>query len=433
MTIDIFYVCVKTSNKMSSVQIIIIIAAFIHVVFESVLNFLNFKKLIRDKDFQPEKTKVLMDEDQWGKASNYAIAKTKLSLWQDFFSFVIFVPIILFLYPWVFNLWDTTTESAIYQCAFISVAFLLAIQSPSLLFDWIKQFRLEEHFGFNKSNTRLWITDKVKENILGLILGTLIFALLIWLYRTLSSFSDYWWFFAFSAFFVFQLAMMVLWPKFILPLFNKLTPLEDGSLKDSLFSLANRTGFEAKTIEVIDGSKRSSHSNAFFTGFGKFRRIVLYDTLISQMEERQVEAVLAHEIGHYKKGHIPKRLCFSFLSGLFGFYALSLGMSQVWLYEGLALKVENVGSLSTILIGAILILPNFTYWLSPISNIFSRKHEYEADRFARDAMNGGSDLIEALQKLYRENLSHPLPHKLLVFFHYSHPTFFERKEALESP
>jgi STE24 endopeptidase len=252
------------------------------------------------------------------------------------------------------------------------------------------------------------------------------------LFRILSDLSEYWWFFAFSAFFLFQLVMMVLWPKFILPLFNKLSPLEDGSLKERLFDLAKRTGFAAQTIDVIDGSKRSSHSNAFFTGFGKFRRIVLYDTLINQMEENQVEAVLAHEIGHYKKGHIPKRLFFSFLTGLLGFYLLSLGMLQEWLYSGLNLPAQYIGSMSAVLIGAILIIPNFTYWLSPISNIFSRKHEYEADRFAKEAMNGGNELVEALRQLYRENLSHPSPHWLLVFFHYSHPTFFDRKNALDS-
>jgi STE24 endopeptidase len=297
--------------------------------------------------------------------------------------------------------------------------------------DWYKQFQLEERFGFNKSTFKLWFTDKIKENMVGLLLGVLLFALIIWLFRELSNISSYWWFFAFTTFFLLQLSLMVLWPKFILPLFNKLTPLEDGNLKSRLFSLADRTGFAAKTIEVIDGSKRSGHSNAFFTGFGKFRRIVLYDTLIDQMEEEEIEAVLAHEIGHYKEGHIPKKLILSFLTGLFGFYAISICLEQSWLYSGLGLSESYVGSISVILIALILFIPNFTYWLTPVSNIFSRKHEYEADRFAKNAMDTPAFLISALQKLYRENLSHPLPHPYLVFFHYSHPTFFDRKKALE--
>ena len=200
-----------------------------------------------------------------------------------------------------------------------------------------------------------------------------------------------------------------------------------------LLSLILSSLFESTkcSIEVIDGSKRSGHSNAFFTGFGRFRRIVLYDTLITQMEDEEVEAVLAHEIGHYKEGHIPKKLLISFMTGLFGFYLISLSMQQSWLYKGLGLPNDYVGSISAILIGLVLFLPNFSYWLSPISNVFSRKHEYEADRFAKNAMKSGRELISALQKLYRENLSHPLPHEFLVFFHYSFLTFFERKEALE--
>ena len=207
--------------------------------------------------------------------------------------------------------------------------------------------------------------------------------------------------------------------------------MDDGDLKSRLFALADRTGFAANSIEIIDGSKRSGHSNAFFTGFGKFRRIVLYDTLINQMEEEEIEAVLAHEIGHYKEGHIPKKLILSFLTGLLGFYCISIVLEQDWVYAGLGLSQSYAGSISVILIALILFIPNFTYWFTPVSNIFSRKHEYEADRFAKKAMSNASSLISALQKLYRENLSHPLPHPYLVFFHYSHPTFFDRKKALE--
>ena len=243
--------------------------------------------------------------------------------------------------------------------------------------------------------------------------------------------SNYWWIFVFLAFFAVQLLLMVLWPKFILPLFNKLTPLEDGVLKTRLMDLADRSGFAANTIEVIDGSKRSSHSNAYFTGFGKFRRIVLFDTLIDQMEDEEIEAVLAHEIGHYKLGHIPKRLLLSFLTGLFAFYGLSLVLSQVWVMEGLQLPSNLTGSLAPILIALILILPNLLtgFLLCPS---FRGNMSNEADRFAKNAMNDGIALQRALAKLYRENLSHPMPHALLVFFHYSHPTYFDRVKALQN-
>jgi len=416
---------------MTSIQLIIIVAAFFHLVVEILLKFLDLKNTLKLKEKQPEETVSLMNGEQWLKTSNYTIAKTKLSIFEDLFGFVLMIPIILFLFPWVFHTLSAASFNGVFSCAFISVAFLMALQLPGLILDWYKQFQLEERFGFNKSTLKLWVTDKIKENIIGLLLGVLLFALIIWLFRELSNLSSYWWFFAFTAFFLLQLSLMVLWPKFILPLFNKLTPLDDGNLKSRLFSLADRTGFAAKTIEVIDGSKRSGHSNAFFTGFGKFRRIVLYDTLIDQMEEEEIEAVLAHEIGHYKEGHIPKKLILSFLTGLFGFYAISICLEQSWLYSGLGLSESYVGSICVILFALILFIPNFTYWLTPVSNIFSRKHEYEADRFAKKAMNTPTFLISALQKLYRENLSHPLPHPYLVFFHYSHPTFFDRKKALE--
>ena len=416
---------------MTSIQVIILIAAFLHLLVQIVLKYLDLVNTLRLRGQQPKETVSLMNEQQWIKTSDYTVSKTKLSIFEDLFGFVLIFPIVLYIYPWTFNTWSASSQDGVFECAFISVIFLITLQIPGLFLDWYKQFKLEDRFGFNKSTVKLWISDKIKENTLVLILGVLLFALLIWLFRELSYLSSYWWFFAFAAFFFLQLSLMVLWPKFILPLFNKLTPLDDGDLKSRLFALADRTGFAANSIEIIDGSKRSGHSNAFFTGFGKFRRIVLYDTLINQMEEEEIEAVLAHEIGHYKEGHIPKKLILSFLTGLLGFYCISIVLEQDWVYAGLGLSQSYAGSISVILIALILFIPNFTYWFTPVSNIFSRKHEYEADRFAKKAMNNASSLISALQKLYRENLSHPLPHPYLVFFHYSHPTFFDRKKALE--
>ncbi len=384
------------------------------------------------KNDQPDHTKELMEEEKWKTATDYSVAKTQLSMIQEFFGFLILTVVILYILPISFNRWSATSESGIMFSSFICVALLMFIQTLGIFFEWFSQFRIEDRFGFNNSTLKLWISDKLKESVLGLIIGTLFFALLIWLYRMLSNWSDYWWLVAFLVFFVLQLSLMVIWPRFILPLFNKLSPLEEGELKSRLMTLAERTGFAASTIEVIDGSKRSSHSNAYFTGFGRFRRIVLYDTLVDQMKQDEIEAVLAHEIGHYKLGHIPKRLFFSFIFGLLAFWGLDYALSQEAIYSGLGLGVEYIGSLAVLLVAAVLLLPYFTYWLSPLSNFFSRKHEFEADRFAADSMDGGRSLINALTKLYQENLSHPIPHSLIVFFHYSHPPFFERIRALSN-
>ena len=173
--------------------------------------------------------------------------------------------------------------------------------------NWWHNFKLEHAFGFNKSTQKLWFMDQIKGFILSVCIGVPLIFLLMWIVEQMGS---YWWLWAFAVFWLFQVIMVIVYPMFILPLFNKLEPLESGELKDRLMALGDRCGFKSKTIFVMDGSKRSGHSNAFFTGFGQFRRIVLYDTLIEQMEIEELEAVLAHEIGHYKCGHIPQRLIF---------------------------------------------------------------------------------------------------------------------------
>ena len=219
---------------------------------------------------------------------------------------------------------------------------------------------------------------------------------------------------------------------FIMPLFNKMEPLEEGELKDRLFDLADRTGFKAKTILVMDGSKRSGHSNAFFAGFGRFRRIVLFDTLIEQMSHEELEAVLAHEIGHYKKGHIPKMIMLSALL-TFGMFAL-LGWlaSGTWFAEAFLFSADAAAYFVPVLLLFVLLKELLTFWLSPLSSILSRKHEYEADAFAREAMDSAKPLVKALRKLHKENLSNLTPHPVYSRFYYSHPTLLERESALNS-
>jgi STE24 endopeptidase len=228
---------------------------------------------------------------------------------------------------------------------------------------------------------------------------------------------------------VFQLLMMVLYPKFILPLFNKLTPLPEGELRERLMSLADRTEFSASTIEVIDGSKRSGHSNAFFTGFGRFRRIVLFDTLIAQLERDELEAVLAHEIGHYKRGHIPRSIALGAVVLLGGFAALAWLANSAEFLGALGFEVGDMAPafLLFALLGGLA-----SHWLTPIANLLSRKHEYEADAFAANATGGADAMIGALRKLSQKNLSNLTPHPWFSFFHYSHPTLFERERALRT-
>jgi STE24 endopeptidase len=240
--------------------------------------------------------------------------------------------------------------------------------------------------------------------------------------------GPWWWLWAWAALVAFQFLLAVLAPVVILPLFNKFTPLPEGSLRERLLKLAERTRFRARNIQVMDGSKRSRHSNAFFTGFGRFRKIVLFDTLIQQLAEPELEAVLAHEIGHFKKKHIPRMLAASALGSLAGFYLLAWLAKQAWFYRSFGFDAGNIVP-GLLLFG--LLSDLVTFWFSPLVHWWSRRYEYQADAFAAQVMQEPRPLIGALRKLNEKNLSNLTPHPLYSGFYYSHPTLLEREQALE--
>ena len=227
-----------------------------------------------------------------------------------------------------------------------------------------------------------------------------------------------------------QLILSVLAPVLILPLFNKLTPLPDGSLRNRLLDLAKRTQFRAGSIQLMDGSKRSRHSNAFFTGFGRFRKIVLFDTLVEQLSEAELEAVVAHEIGHYRKGHIPRMLFLSGAGMLAGFYILAVLARQDWFYRAFGFEPGNITP-AFLLFG--LLSGTVGFWIGPLAHWWSRRHEYQADAFAAKAVGQTQSLIAALRKLNGKNLSNLVPHPFYSGFYYSHPTLLEREHALATP
>jgi STE24 endopeptidase len=316
---------------------------------------------------------------------------------------------------------------AAWSGALFLVAVGLVLSLPGLPFDWWGQFRLEARFGFNKSSLSLWAVDQVKSAALGVVIG---FPLLWALLALVRWVGPWWWLWGFALLFTFQLSMILLYPKLILPLFNKLTPLAEGEMRTRLLALAERAGFRAQTIEVMDGSKRSGHSNAFFTGFGRFRRIVLFDTLMQQLAPEELEAVLAHEIGHYKRGHVPQRIALM-AAGELGGLALIAWLARVpWFNTAFGLPAGETAPafLLVALIGGLA-----TFWFSPLGNWLSRRHEYEADAFARQAMGGPAALVAALHKLAEKNLSNLTPHPLYSGFYYSHPTILERERALTTP
>lgn len=242
--------------------------------------------------------------------------------------------------------------------------------------------------------------------------------------------GEFWWIWVWAIIVVFQLLMSIVTPILILPLFNKFSPLPDGDLKSRLNKLAKRTGFINAGIQVMDGSKRSNHSNAFFTGLGKGRKIALFDTLINQLEEEELEAVLAHEIGHYKLKHVPKMIIWSFCLTLAGLYLLDLIAKQAGFVEAFGFSSEGYGFGPPFIL-FILLSSNITFWLTPLSSYWSRKFEYQADKFAATVIGSNLPMVTALRKLNEKNLSNLTPHPLYSGFHYDHPSLIERESALQ--
>ena len=367
----------------------------------------------------------IIDEPTYHKSVRYTLAKNSLSQFEATYDTVI---LLLGLVSGVLPLFLHYITSALGSSAWAMAGYLfavgLAFSITGLPLAWHAQFRLEERFGFNTTTQKLWWMDHARGLLLAVALG---YPLTVLILKIVEWTGQWWWLWAWGCLLAFQLLLVVLAPVIILPLFNKFTPLPEGSLRERLLELGRKTAFPSRNIQVMDGSKRSRHSNAFFTGFGRFRKIVLFDTLIAQLSEPELEAVLAHEIGHYKKRHIVKMLAWSALASLVGLYVLSLLMRQEWFYR--AFGFEPGRPAAALLLFALL-SSAMTFWLSPIANLWSRRHEYEADAYAAQTTGEISSLTRALRKLNEKNLSNLTPHPVFSAFYYSHPTLLERERAL---
>jgi STE24 endopeptidase len=390
------------------------------------LEALNRAEVRRRAGQLPAALNGVMDEATFAKAADYTLAKSRFgSIEMVYEAIVLAVVVFSGLLPWLWARFDALAPGAAWSGALFLVVTMILLGLPGLPLAWWSQFRLEARYGFNQSTLGLWISDQIKSTLLGLVIG---FPLAWGLLALVGRMGSLWWVWGFGLMFGFQLLMLVLYPKLILPLFNKLTPLPEGEARTRLLALSDRTGFRAQTIEVMDGSKRSAHSNAFFTGFGRFRRIVLYDTLMTQLSQEELEAVLAHEIGHYRRGHIPQRLVTMALLQFAAFGAIAWLAQAAWFNPAFGLPAGATAP-TFLLFGLLGGLA--TFWFSPIGNWVSRKHEYEADAFARDAVGGAAPLSGALRKLSQKNLSNLTPHPLYSAVYYSHPTLIERERAMQ--
>jgi STE24 endopeptidase len=299
-----------------------------------------------------------------------------------------------------------------------------------LPFALYQTFVVEERFGFNKMTLKLWLGDLLKSSVIGALIGLPIAALILWL---MGAAGGLWWLWAWGVWMGFNLLLLVVYPTFIAPLFNKFKPLDDEALKARVTALMNRCGFAAKGLFVMDGSKRSAHANAYFTGFGAAKRVVFYDTLLAKLSPAEVDAVLAHELGHFKHRHIIKRIVSLFALSLAGFALLGWVSTQAWFYTGLGVRPNMAAPNDALaLMLFLLAVPVFTFFISPLFAQLSRKHEFEADAYAV-AQTDGRDLSTALLKLYEDNASTLTPDPVFVKFYYSHPPASERLARMKGP
>lgn len=398
----------------------------VYLIVDLALAYLNLKFLENNRAEVPSYFTSYIDLDTYLKSVEYTRVRGRFGIITILYSALVTLIIIAsgFLGTFdqqikIFHL-DIRLHGIAY-ILLISILFSL-LEAP---FDIYRTFVIEERFGFNKTTFKVWVIDLIKGYLLQILILTPILWATFWF---IQASGTYWWIYAFIFMATVQLLLQFLFPVMIAPLFNKFTTLPDGPLRDKIEHLASKLEFKTCGIYLMDGSKRSAHANAYFTGFGANKRIVLYDTLINTLTDEEVVAVLAHEIGHQKKHHVFKLTFISMLMLLIGLWSISLLIPYLPMYY--AFGFNEPSSHAALIIFSMLAAP-VGFFLTPIISILSRRHEYEADRYAAQAVSSGQALSSALLALSKKSLSNLTPHPLYSFFHYSHPTLMERLVALE--
>jgi len=358
------------------------------------------------------------------KAADYTVAKARLGLMEMMLGTVVLLGWTLLTGLSALNQWLVSwLGTGLLQQLALLTCFALISGLIDLPLSLYQTFVLEEQFGFNKTTFKLWLLDMVKGSLIGALIGLPIAALILWM---MGASGGLWWLWAWCVWMGFNLLLLVIYPTLIAPMFNKFTPLQDEAVKTRVTQLMQRCGFSAKGLFVMDGSKRSAHANAYFTGFGAAKRVVFFDTLLSKLSPAEVDAVLAHELGHFKHKHIIQRIVSMFAMSLAGFALLGWLATQTWFYTGLGV-MPNVAAPNDALalLLFLLAMPVFSFFISPLMAQLSRKHEFEADAYAMQ-QTSGPDLATALLKLYEDNASTLTPDPVYVSFYYSHPGASER-------
>lgn len=370
------------------------------------------------RDRVPENFAAQIDLTAHQKAADYTCAKTRLGYINIALDTVLLLALTLggglnFLA----SFWADELNEPMTQGMALIISAMLILSAAELPLSYYRTFVIEQQFGFNKMTPAMFFADLAKQAALGALLGVPLLFGVLWLMEKMGA---NWWLYAWLAWMAFNLLVLAIYPTWIAPLFNKFTPLEDAPLKARIELLLQKCGFKSSGLFVMDGSRRSSHGNAYFTGFGKTKRIVFFDTLLSRLNPPEIEAVLAHELGHFKRRHVLKRIVWSFAMSLVFLWALGYLMQQNWFYQGLGVTIASAPSTALALLLFFLVMPVFTFLLQPLGSLYSRQHEFEADAYA--ARNASADdLTHALVKLYQDNAATLTPDPLHSAFYDSHP------------
>jgi STE24 endopeptidase len=394
----------------------------------------QLRHVAQHRDAVPEAIRSTVDLAAHRKAADYTVAKIRLGQWQMIVGAVVLLGWTLF---GGLDLLNSALRDAVaprwgglaYELALVACVAAIEIVL-NLPLDLYSTFGIEAKFGFNRTTWRLWIADAAKALALAVVIGLPLVALVLWI---MAASGPLWWLWAWVAWAVFNLGALVVVPTLIAPLFNRFEPLADASLEARVRALMARAGFAAKGLFVMDGSRRSAHGNAYFTGFGAARRVVFFDTLLARLGPAEVEAVLAHELGHFKLGHIARKIAAMFSAALALFAAFGFLASQTWFYTGLGVEPSLAAPNDAVALVLLMFIASvFGFFIAPIFAGLSRRHEYEADAWAASHADAGA-LASALLKLHEDNAATLTPDPVYARFYYSHPPAVERLAALAAP
>jgi STE24 endopeptidase len=397
------------------------------LVVDTMLSIVNLGHTARQTGNVPPPLQAHTTVENHDRAISYTLVRGRFGLVESIVSSAI---VFVLLVGGVLGGIERLAAAAVPWTYVRGIVFILIVslifRVAGLPFSLYGQFRIEARFGFNRMTVPMYFADLAKGLLVSLVISVPLLFGLFWLIDALGAI---WWIVAFAAFVLVDLALTIVFPLLIAPLFNKFTPLPEGSLREKIGALADRLGFRTNGIFVMDGSKRSKHSNAYFTGLGKAKRIVLFDTLVETLSEDEILGVLAHEIGHEKKRHVLRSLGLGLAMAFAGFWLLGMFLDFRPIYA--AFGFDGPSSHAALVLLAFCSGP-FTFFITPLFSALSRVHEYEADRYSVDACGGSAPLAQALIRLSKENLSNPSPHPLYSFFYYSHPVLTERIRAMEA-